>query len=36
MKSLSPSIDFDPRVIANVLSFRVILDHAGELFVRSL
>ena len=32
MKPLTPSIDFDPRVIAYVLFFRVILGHSGELF----
>jgi hypothetical protein len=32
VKPLTPSIDFDPRVIAYVLFFRVILGHSGELF----
>lgn len=32
VKPLTPSIDFDPRVIAYVLFFRVILGHRGELF----
>ena len=34
-KSLSPSIDFDPRVIADAQTFRVFVGHVGELFARS-
>jgi hypothetical protein len=34
VKPLTPSIDYDPRVITSVAAFRVILGHVREVITR--